>query len=65
MMKFAEIPITSKTRFALVRGLIIKGNLEEFKEALVTYNFEMDEETFLSAVEDLCLNDKHFWLPEV
>lgn len=65
MIKLAGISATDATKFALIRGLIIKGDLDEFKIGLQNQKIKMDEENFLIILEDLCVNDKHFWLPEV
>lgn len=65
MMKSAQIPVNDQAKFALIRGIIINGNLDEFKTALEKYPFELSEETFLPALEDLCFNDRHTWLLEV
>lgn len=65
MMKLAEVPITNQTKFSLSRGLIINGNLEELKTAFTKYQIVLDEESFLKATEDLALNDRYLWLPEV
>lgn len=65
MIKFAEVAISDESKFALIRGLIIKGDFEGFKTALADYSIVIDEETFLVALEDLTLNDRHLWLPEV
>lgn len=65
MMKSAEIEVSHDSKFALIRGLIIKGDFEGFKTALLDNSITIDEETFLVALEDLSLNDRHLWLPEV
>lgn len=65
MMKFADVLIGGQSKFALIRGLIVKGDLEAFKKALVDYSFAMDEDMFLVALEDLSANDRLLWLPEV
>lgn len=60
-----KVPINDTAKFALIRGTIIKGDITQFRAALQKYPVLIDEQKFLLALEDLCLNDKHLWLPEV
>lgn len=65
MMKSAQIPISENIKMSLIRGVIKGRHHGELKDALERYPVKFDEQQFLKVLEDLCLNEKHHWLPEL
>lgn len=65
MMKTAQMSVTEEAKFALLRGLMKNGDLADLRVALKKWPLQLDEQNFLTAIEDLCLNDRHSWLEEL
>ncbi|XP_076250626.1 leucine-rich PPR motif-containing protein, mitochondrial-like isoform X2 [Rhynchophorus ferrugineus] len=62
IMKSAQIDPNNKTKIAILRGLIKRGDLKDFTIASELYNFEFTGDEFLLLLKELGLMGNEDWL---
>lgn len=65
MMHVAHVLDSDKTKFALLRGLVIRGDEHEFRVSLQKNTLVLQEPQLTTLLWDLALSGTHMWLPEV